>query len=467
MGSAKMEQTTQHDATASSDGKSAVAVDAPGAPSPPSRRRKIIRWGIAGLVVLALAFGIPPFLRSLSHESTDDAFIDGNIVPVSPRVAGHVTRVFVQDNQWVKAGDLLVELDASDFKTRLDAAKATLEAAKAADRGQKIMVALTRITAAARLDEARGDVQAVKAAVREAMARLALSNAALDQVRAEADSVNVRHCLDAMDLKRYREGVKTNSVSLQDLDHAKAAEQISAATLTAAKKKIDTQKAKVREAAAGLKAVEANLHQADARLTAAQPVSQRIRQMRSRADVSGADIDKAAAELAQARLNLSYTKIYAPCDGFVTKKGVEPGQFVQAGQPLLAIVPRAIWVTANFKETQLTHMRSGQSVEITVDAYPDLTFHGHVDSIQRGTGARFSLLPPENATGNYVKVVQRVPVKIVFDRSQEISRVLLAPGMSVVPDVDVGAWGAPGGALKQSPGNKVLTPAKDGAADGP
>lgn len=460
-----MTQTTQNDEMTVDEIKSGPALDATGSRPEPLRRKKIIRWGAPGLVILLLAFGIPYFLHALSYKSTDDAFIDGNIVAVSPRVDGHVARVHVKDNQLVRSGALLVELDPHDFKARLDAAKAALKAARAADRARNIAVELIKITAAAGLDEAGDNVEAAKAAVQEARARFAVFRAALAQAGAEADSAGVRHQLDATDLTRYREMAETKTVSPQDLDHAKAAEQISAAALTAAKKKIDTQKAKIRETKASLKAAEADLRQADARLVAARSAPQRIRQSRYRADVSGADIDRAEAEVALARLNLSYTKIYAPCDGFVTKKGVEPGQFVQAGQSLLAIVPRAVWITANFKETKLTHMRAGQPVDITVDAYPDISFHGHVDSIQHGTGARFSLLPPENATGNYIKVVQRVPVKIVFNRSEDSEKVLLVPGMSVVPDVNVGVRGWPNGIPpKDSSRNKVPRPVKNGTA---
>jgi len=457
-----MTQTNENNEMTSSYVESVTTTDGPGGPSGISRRKKIIRLGAAVLVFLSLALGIPYYLYSLSHKSTDDAFIDGNIVPISPRVAGHVTRVYVTDNQWVKDGDLLVELDPADFQARLDAAKAAFEAAKAADRARNIAVELTTITVTAELDEARDNVEAAKSAVHEAEARLALSRAALDQAKAEVDSASAKHLLDAADLKRYQEMAKTRTVSQQDLDQAKTAERISAAALTAAGKKIDTQKAMVREAESALKAAEAKLRQADARLVAAQSAPQQIKQSRSQADVSSADMARAKAEMAQARLNLSYAKIYAPCDGFVTQKGVEPGQFVQVGQSLLAIVSREVWVTANFKETQLTRMRPGQPVDIKVDAYPDLTFHGHVDSIQHGTGARFSLLPPENATGNYVKVVQRVPVKIVFDRPEETDHVLLAPGISVIPDVDVGAKGWTDGSLKKSMANKALSPSKNG-----
>ena len=431
--------------------ESGTGADAPARSSIPLRRKGWIRGGAAVLVILALSLFIPYFLHSLSHESTDDAFIEGNIIPVSPRVAGHVITVKARDNRWVKAGDLLVELDSRDFQARLDAAKADLESATAADRARKIEVELTRITSTSELDEARNNVESARAAVQEMSARLAISRAELDQAKAEADSASAGHKRDATDLDRYEEMAKTQTVSAQDLDHAKTAEQIAAADLTAAQKKVDVQDATVREAEAALKAAKANLRAADARLLTAQSAPQRIQQSRFQADVSGSNVDKANADMTQARLNLSYTKIVAPCDGFVTKKSVEPGQFVQVGQSLLAVVPREVWVIANFKETQLTRMKPGQPVEIKVDAYPDSEFHGHVDSIQRGTGARFSLLPPENATGNYVKVVQRVPVKIVFDHQKEEMPVFLTPGMSVVPDVDVGAEGWPEGIPKDSP----------------
>ena len=456
-----MTQIIQNDEITEDDIKPVTPRSTPGF----AGRRAIVRWVAAGLLVIALASGIWYFLYSLSHESTDDAFIDGDIVAVSTRVSGHVISVHVEDNQWIRAGDLLVELDPHDFEARVDAARAGLESAMAADRAQNLAVEVTTITATAGLDEAKAKEAAVKAGVREAMARLALSRAALDQAMAEADSASARHRLDLTDLKRSREMAKTRTVSPRDLDHAKAAEQISAAALKAAEKKIDTQRAMVRQAVAVLQAAEADLRQAHARLTAARSAPRRIRQSRSLAEVAHAHIKGARAELAQARLNLSYTKIYAPCDGFVTKKGVEPGQFVQTGQSLLAIVPRGVWVTANFKETQLTHMHPGQPVDIIVDAYPDITFKGHVDSIQRGTGARFSLLPAENATGNYIKVVQRVPVKIVFDHPpEEIAHVMLAPGMSVIPDVNVDANAWPGRTLKKFHGDKASISAKNGAA---
>jgi len=457
--------------------------------------RKLIWVVAAGVLVAALVFGIPYYRYFMSHESSDDAFIDGHIVAVSPRVTGHVARVYVTDNMEVKAGDLLVELDPADYQVRLDAAQAALEAALAADRSRNFDVDLTTITATAGLSEAQADVKAAKASVETARAQAAaaarqrdqadaqldLSIAALDQAKAEADSVVARHQRDSMDLKRYREMAQTQTVSEQDLDHAVAAEQMSRADLVAAQKKIQTQQAIVRQAGAAQKAAEDNLRkansqvvtyqaqldQSEARLTDARSAPKKVQQSRSLADVSRADIARARAGAAQARLNLSYTKVFAPTDGYVTKKAVEPGIFVQVGQPLMAIVRPDVWVTANFKETQLTRMRPGQPVEIKVDAYPDIALHGHVDSIQRGTGSRFSLLPPENATGNYVKVVQRVPVKIVFDSNAETRKVLLAPGMSVIPEVNIASAGSENDTKKTGRNGETSVSGEKGAEASP
>ena len=432
---------------------------------PPNRRLLVL--AAAGLVVVGLIVGIYYYLYAISHESTDDAFIDGHIIAISPRVSGHVAKVYVTDNQQVAAGDLLVELDPRDFKARLDAAQAALNAAEAARRSRDIDVRLTTITSTAGLDEAEQAVAAAKAMVQnaqalaaaakgqqgEAQAQVAFAKAALDQAQAETLAVEAKYKQAALDLKRYQEMARSNTISPQQLDHAVTDERMAAADLNAAKSKVATQQSLLKRAEAALKAAEDNVHQAqaqvsarqaqleqaNARLTSAQSAPVQVAQSSSRAEGSKADAEKARAEVEQAALNLSYTRIYAPAAGHVTKKNVEPGVFVQVGQSLMAIVPPKVWVTANFKETQLTHMRPGQPAQISVDTYPNQTFHGRVESIQRGTGARFSLLPPENATGNFVKVVQRIPVKIVFDRPEELAKYLLVPGMSVVPEVNVKA----------------------------
>jgi membrane fusion protein (multidrug efflux system) len=428
-------------------------------------RRRILALAAAGLALVGLAVGIPYYLHAISHESTDDAFIDGHIIAISPRVSGHVAKVHVTDNQQVKAGDLMVELDPRDFQARLDAARAALDAAEAARRSRDIDVNLTSITSAAGLDEAEQTVTAAEAMVQnaralaaaaksqqgEAQAQVAFAKAAVDQAQAETLAVEAKYQQASLDLKRYQEMARSNTISPQQLDHAVTDERMAAADLNAARSKVATQQSLLKRAEAALKAAEDNvrqaqaqtaarqaqLEQANARLTSARSAPVQVAQSSSRAEASKADAAKARAEVEQATLNLSYTKIHAPTDGYVTKKNVEPGVFVQVGQSLMAIVPPNVWVTANFKETQLTHMRPGQPAAVSVDTYPDETFHGRVDSIQRGTGSRFSLLPPENATGNFVKVVQRIPVKIVFERPEELAKYRLVPGMSVVPEVNV------------------------------
>jgi membrane fusion protein (multidrug efflux system) len=286
--------------------------------SPKSSTKK--RWWMAlggAAALAALVAAVPAVHFAFTHESTDDAFIDGHIITIAPEVAGLVTAVHVEDNQLVQAGDPLLEIDPRDYQ--------------------------------AKVAEQRGKLAAAEAEAR----------------RAVADAV------------RYEQVYKHDELSRQQLDNARAA-------------------------AAGAEATVA----------------------------------KERGALDQDELNLSHTRIAAPQTGRVTRKSVEAGSYVPVGQALLSIVPEKIWVTANFKETQLTHMHPGQKVELKVDAYPGRKLEGHVDSIQSGTGERFSLLPPENATGNYVKVVQRVPVKIQIDTPADPSRVL-APGMSVVPSVDV------------------------------
>jgi membrane fusion protein (multidrug efflux system) len=354
------------------------------------------------VLVLAVVLGYPLYVRIMTHESTDDAFVEAHVVSMSPRVAGHVAEVPVHDNQWVEKGDLLVQVDQRPFEVALDVAKARLQSADAARQ------------------EAEAEVAAARSLVVQRNAALSSNRSELDQARAGVDEYAAGHSRDENDFKRMDEMVEAGAVSRQEYDHARAQAAVSKAKLLSARKKIDTQSAQIRQAVASAQAAEDGLRQAQAVV-----------------DKRSAEAREAEAEVRQAELNLSYTRITAPCAGFVTKKAVEPGTYVQVGQQLLAVVGRDVWVVANFKETQISGMKPGQSVDIEVDAYPGVTFEGHVDSIQRGTGSRFTLLPPENATGNFIKVVQRVPVKIVLDRRNGERGYLLAPGMSVIPNVNV------------------------------
>jgi membrane fusion protein (multidrug efflux system) len=354
------------------------------------------------LLVLAGVLGYPLYLRIMSHESTDDAFVEAHVVSMSPRVAGHVAEVPVHDNQWVEKGDLLVLVDQRTFRVALDVAKARLQSADAA------------------MQEAEAEVAAARSLVAQRNAALSSNRSELAQARAGVDEYAAGHSRDENDFKRMDEMVEAGAVSRQEYDHARAQAAVSRAKLLSAKKKIDTQSAQIRQAVASAQAAEDGLLQAQAVV-----------------DKRRAEAREAEAEVRQAELELSYTRITAPCAGYVTKKSVEPGAYVQVGQKLLSVVGRDVWVVANFKETQIADMRPGQPVDIEVDAYSGVTFEGHVDSIQRGTGSRFTLLPPENATGNFIKVVQRVPVKIVLDHQNGERGYLLAPGMSVVPSVNV------------------------------
>ena len=280
-------------------------------------KKNALKLGGAVAALALIGFGASYVIHSMHYESTDDAAIEAHVVPLSARISGQVTRVLVEDNQLVKAGDILAEIDPADYKVQVAQARARLAAATA------------------------------------------------EAVRAEGDAV------------RYQDLLKRDEISKQQLDNAEAL-----------------------------------------------------------AKAARAAVERDKAALDQAELNLTYTKVAAPEAGRVTRRAVEGGAYVQVGQVLLALVPTQVWVVANFKETQLRYMRPGQEATVKIDAYPGREFKAHVDSIQYGTGARFSLLPPENATGNFVKVVQRVPVKIVFDEPADPEQVL-APGMSVVPEVKV------------------------------
>ena len=395
------------------------ATNAP-APSPSSaaaakrrpRRRALMRLAAAGVVVLMIAAGVPYYLHAMAHEETDDAFVEAHVVRLSPRVSGHVARVLVRDNQPVRKGDLLVEIDPADYRIALESAQAGERAAEAA------------------VAEARARADAAQSSLAQAGADLEAQVAAHAQARAEVSGTRAAFKRDASDLVRTRDLADTGVVSPQEYDHALATRDVSKAQLSAAERQVRTQAAKIAQARAAMDTAREALRQAQAQV-----------------DAMRADLERAHAATEQARLNLSYTRVIAPCDGHAAKRTVEPGAYVQPGQALLSVVGDEVWVVANFKETQLSGMRPGQPVDIALDTYPGVRFPGHVDSIQRGTGARFSLLPPENASGNYIKVVQRVPVKIVFDKDAPLGGYLLTPGMSAVPEVDISAPGGFGKAL--------------------
>ena len=337
-----------------------------------AKKRHTHKLAAIAALVVALAAGAYYFWFVLPFQDTDDAFIEGYVIPIAAKVPGYVDQLLITDNQEVKKGDVLLEIDPRDYETSLAQARADLAAARS------------------QLDESQAQVKVSQAKVAEAQA---------DVVAADAENQRA-----ADDLKRYQ-SVDSSAVSRSAFDTAQSQARSAKANLEAARSQVQAAEAEVILSQAGVETATAAVQQAEARLR-------------------------------QAELNLSYTKVIAPEEGRVTRRVVEQGAYIQPGQSLMAIVPHQYWVIANFKEIQLTHMRPGQPVEVKVDAYPQHKFKGHVESIQNGAGARFSLFPPENATGNYIKVVQRVPVKIVFDDDPD-TELALGPGMSVVPKVRV------------------------------
>lgn len=378
---------------------------------------------VLGVFVALLAVGVIFYWwRSTFWVSTDDAQIDGHINPVSARVSGHVMRLNFRDYQYVQAGALLVEIDPADYKVAVERARADYANALAGAKAARINVPITSVntqsgiaSASANVANARAGVSAAAKQLEAAQARLRENEA--DNVRAQAD------------LDRYRPLVVRDVISRQQYDQTVAVAAAAAAAVDAGRALVTAARQQVEQA-------RDRLRQAQAELEAARTGPQQVSVTQSRAESAQATVEKYKAALDQAELNLSYTRVIAPLAGVVGKRTVEVGQNVEPGQVMLSIVPLDdIWVTANFKETQLRRMRPGQRVKISVDTYKR-TYDGHVDSIGGASGARFSLFPPENATGNYVKVVQRIPVKIVIEKGQDQEH-LLRPGMSVEPQVRV------------------------------
>jgi membrane fusion protein (multidrug efflux system) len=330
------------------------------------------------LVVLLVGIGVGVyFYLHKNEESTDDAQFDGRIVVLAPKVSGYVKALNINDNQHVKAGDVLLEIDPTDYEIRRDRAAAALAAATAAASASVNNLETTNISAPSNLDAATAQVESAQATWQKAL----------------------------IDLNRMKR-LSNQARSQEQLDQAVANE----------------------------KAMHSNLLDAQAKLRSANTAPRAIAAAKANSDQLQAQVSQAEADLAQADKDLADTKVIAPIDGTITNRGVERGDYIQPGQQLGSLVGAEIWVIANFKENQLEHMKAGQDVDVKVDAYPSVTLKGKIDSFQSGTGPRFSAFPPENATGNFVKIIQRVPVKIIFTDSPD-KDLTLGPGMSVEPTV--------------------------------
>jgi len=387
---------------------------------PPSRRRGIV---IAVILVIALiAAGI--WWRSTFSEDTDDAQVNGHLIQVSSRIAGQVLKVDVQENQVVKAGDTIAELDPADYQVAVENAEAALASAQANAAAANVAVPIATVNTGSNLRSADADVSGTQAGVAQAEKQLDSAKARVAQAQANSTKAQA-------DLERYKPLVEKDVISKQQWDAA-------VAQADAAKAALADANAGQQAAADGIRVAHEREAQAQAMQKYAQTGPQQVAAQSARAKQALAQVAQAQAQLDQAKLNFSYTKIVAPTAGIITRKSVEINQNVSAGQNLLTLVSlEDLWVTANFKETQLKHMSAGQSVEIAVDA-TGKTYHGKVTQIGGATGSVLSLFPPENATGNYVKVVQRVPVRVDFtDLANEDPNHLLRPGLSVEPSVRV------------------------------
>jgi membrane fusion protein (multidrug efflux system) len=379
------------------------------------------------IVFLALAALAGYFIRMVFlYEDTDDAQVDGHVMPLSARINGQVLKVNFVEGQLVHEGDVLVMIDPEDFQIAVDQAQAVLEDAKASAASSHWNVPITSVTSRSNLDSAETAVVNAEAGLKAAEQNYESAKAVL--VQADANAVKS----DA-DLERYKQLVAKEDISRQQYDQA-------VATAIANRAGVTSSQAAVHAAEEAVRQAQGKLLQAKADLRTAQTAPQQVSLTIARANAADAQVQQRQAELAQAQLNFSYSIIRSPVTGIIGKKTVEVGQNVSVGQEMLEVVPLDdVWVTANFKETQLEHMRPGQPVEVQIDAY-GRKWKAHVTNMGGGTGSVFSLLPPENATGNYVKVVQRVPVRIDFDRIEGAdfnAEGLLKPGLSVEPGVRV------------------------------
>lgn len=397
-------------------GVSAVKEEAKAEAKKPSRARTVF---IALVGVVAVGIGTT-YVLTHGRESTDDAQVEGRVLNVSPRVQGQVARVLVADNQVVEEGQPIIELDPTDFQVRVDAAKADLAAAQAQRDNAQAGLDLTERTASANLRQAKGGLA-------QAASGVNTSAAAVTQAQADIDSASVRVKLAQTELNRVKNLASTGSLSQAALDQAQAEYDQANAALAQAKARLTSSQANTVGSSGGVVL-------AQGRLAAADTLSQQVDVARANLALMDARVKQSEAALRTAELNLSYTTIKAPRKGQVARRTVEVGQTVDPSRPLLAIVPLDdTWIVANYKEDQLADMKPGQPADVQIDSFGRRHFHGHVDSIAGGTGSRFSLLPPDNASGNFIKVVQRVPVLIRLDGDPGV---VLRPGMSSNVTVD-------------------------------
>lgn len=426
---------------------------AAGAVRPNGRRRRVVIV-LAALAAGGAAYGGYWYIWSWSHESTDDAQVEAHIHQVSGRVPGYVTNVCVEDNQVVARGVVLVRVRATDYEARVGLAEANLAQAESGLTAAEHTVEVTRRSTEAALTQARSDVQLAEAQLEaarrnadSATANLTAAIAGQQQAHSQALAAQADFDYASFNDRRVSDLRQRNEAAEDEAKLAESTSRAAEARLTAANDLIRLSEAQaqasqhaVDSAKAAIAVAQAMIEIKKGKVDDALTGPDQVRVAEARADLARATVQSARAQLDLARIDLADCTITAPAAGLVSRRSVEPGQYLQSGQPLLALVPLDdTWVVANFKETQLRAMHVGQPALLRVDAYPDHPFHGVVESLAAGTGARFSLMPPENATGNYVKVVQRIPVKIELAAGQRDPARPLRPGMNVDVTVDTGA----------------------------
>lgn len=407
-------------------------------PKPNKRKRLLLLVGGGVLAVLAGVFGIRWWMYASAHQSTDDAYVTNDVHPVSSRINGTVTEVLVNDNQHVQAGQLLVKLDPRDYQVQLQQTQAALEAAQRQANAAQSNVNLASGNALGNTEQAQGNVASANAGISTAIASVKASQAAVPAAQALVNQAQADLVKAQADYNRYKTLYAQGVVPRQQLESAQDTYYVDVAKKNSAIQGVLQAQANLAQAQENVTKAQAQLAAYKGGLVQARATREQTKMNQAQYQAALAQIDQSRANLNNANLQLSYTNIVAPGAGRVGNKSAQIGQRVQSGTPLMSITQDDPWVVANFKETQLAHMRIGQPVEVHVDAVSNRTFIGHVDSFSPGSGATFALLPSDNATGNFTKIVQRVPVKIVFDpnsiRGYE-SRIV--PGLSVETTVDV------------------------------
>jgi len=392
---------------------------------------------IAVAVLVVVAAGVFFWLHSRGREETDDAQVDGRITQIAARVGGTVTKVSVDNNLRVDGGAVLVQIDPRDYQIAVDRARAELADARATAAAARTGVPIAQVETRAGVSTASGSVEQAEAGVTGAQQEIEVAQANFAAAQAHKRERDAAATKASRDVERLRALVDKDEIPRQQFDAAVASADAARAAAEAAGSEVTAAQSGITVAQQRAAQARAGATQARAGLATAQTAPQQLQVTQARAAAAEAHVKQAEAELAQAELNLAHTTIQAPGPGVISRKSVEPGQVIQPGQPLMALVDlEHVWITANFKETQLASMQPGQKATVEVDALGGREFEGHVDSIAAATGAKFSLLPPENATGNFVKVVQRIPVKIVLEAGQDPGH-LLRPGMSVTPTVRI------------------------------